>query len=195
MTITSNPIRTSRVVFGVLLLLAATDLCARADSSNDLPANRVVAALHAVAIEATPDEIEFLTSVPASDSRTNLRVTDWRRLDQGSIWIRLACRRPQDCLPFFVLLHPDEPRTLPLHQLPASAATSVVSKKKPHAPAFVRAGSRATMIMQRGAARITAPVVCLDDGELGSKIRVSNVATKQVLTAEILDRGLVQAHF
>jgi Chaperone for flagella basal body P-ring formation len=187
-------IGTSRILIGALLLLAAAPyLCARIDSREG--ANRVVDALHAVGIEATSNEVEFLTSVPASSTRTDLRVTDWRRLDQSTIWVRLVCRRPQDCLPFFILLHPDELQSIPLFHPSARAMAPVVARKKAHPSVLVRAGSRVTMILQSGAARITAPGVCLDDGNLGSRVRVTNVATRQILTAEIVDRGLVQAHF
>jgi flagella basal body P-ring formation protein FlgA len=70
-----------------------------------------------------------------------------------------------------------------------------VAQTKTHTPVLVRAGSRVTMILQNGAARISTPGICLDNGELGSRVRVTNLATKQVLTAEIVDRGLVQARF
>jgi Chaperone for flagella basal body P-ring formation len=186
----------SRFVAGVMLLLAAASSAgARTAAWVPVGTGPVVEALHRVGIESTVEEIEFLTSVAASSSQVGLHVTDWRMLDTHTDWVRLACRRAQECLPFFILLHRSDRHTEPELRTFVSAAKSAPARRKTHAPALIRAGSRVTMILQTGAAQITTPAICLDNGDLGSRVRVTNLATRQVMTAEIIDQGLVRSAF
>jgi hypothetical protein len=179
----------------VLLIGSSLDLRAGTAMAVSLGSNRVVEALHDAGISARPSEVEFLASVPVTAPDVALRISGWRKLDSGTFWVRLTCRHTQDCLPFFILLHPSDPSIVPSFPVLPESDIHPAFVKKVRKPLLVRAGSRATLLLQSGPARITTPVLCLDNGALGNRIRVKNPATKQILSAEIVGRGLVQAWF
>ena len=188
-------IRNRHLALGILVLLSGvTVLRASAVLSSTLTARPVVAALREAGIKATPSEIEFVGIVPASDSAAAVRVTGWRKWTADTVWVRLMCRRPQDCLPFFILLHPSTAGTAPALSLQAADSAAVLAGKR-RVPALVQAGSPAILLMRSGAANIRTSVICLDSGDRGSRIRVRNVVTKRILAAQIVDRGLVQTWY
>ena len=189
-------IRTSHVAIGICLLLGGSySLHASTSMSTLLTARPIVEALHNAGVKANAGEIEFVGSVPASDTDAVLRVTGFRTLSTGTIWVRLVCRRPQDCLPFFILLHPAEKGIVPSLSVLPDSKTQSASIQKARTPCLVRAGSRATLLLKSGPASIRTSVICLESGERGASIRVRNLATKRVLAAQVVDRGLVEARY
>lgn len=164
-----------------------------------LSARPIVQALHDVGIEAESEQVEFVGTVPASDSVAGVRITGWRKLNADTVWVRLMCRRAQDCLPFYILLHPSDRAAIPTVGTPVLASQFAVNQltpaQKKRTASLVRAGSRAVLLLSNGAAHIRTAVICLESGERGGRIRVRNLATKRILSAQIIDRGLVQAWF
>ncbi|MBI3476211.1 MAG: flagella basal body P-ring formation protein FlgA [Acidobacteria bacterium] len=189
-------IRTSQLAIGICLLLGGSySLRASTSMSSMLTARPIVEALHNAGVEAKAGEIEFVGSVPASDTDAVLRVTGWRKLNTGTVWVRLVCRRAQDCLPFFILLHPAEKGIVPSFSILPDSKTQSGSIRKTLSPSLIRAGSRATLLLKSGPASIRTSVICLESGERGASIRVRNVATKRILAAQIVGRGLVEARY
>jgi hypothetical protein len=189
-------IRTSELAMGICLVLGGSySLRASTSMSSMLTARPVVEALHNAGVEANVGEIEFVGSVPASDTDAVLRVTGLRTLKTGTVWVRLVCRRAQDCLPFFILLHPVEKGIVPSFSILPDSKTQSASIQKTRSPSMIRAGSRATLLLKSGPASIRMSVICLESGERGASIRVRNVATKRILAAQIVDQGLVEARY
>jgi len=173
-------------------LLTGTCVCV-ASAPVVIGADRVTKALSEAGLKVDLSQVELPVSVPAADSNVLLRVQTWRKLDDKTIWVRLMCQRPKDCLPFFILLHSSD-RQFFMHLPEASGSEPLgAPHRKLREPLLVRAGSRATLVLQRGMARITTPVTCLENGSLGRRIRVKNVTTKQVYSAEVVDRGILTA--
>ena len=189
-------IRTSQLAIGICLLLGGSySLRASTSMSSLLTARPIVEALHNAGVEGDAGEIEFVGSVPVSDTDAVLRVTGFRTLNAGTVWVRLVCRRAQDCLPFFILFHPAEKGIVPSFSVLPDSKTQRASIQKTRSPSLVRAGSRATLLLKSGPASIRTSVICLDSGERGASIRVRNLATKRVLAAQVVDRGLVEARY
>lgn len=178
-------------VAALAFLSAPGQLCASAPTV--LSAESVAGALDQAGLKADASEVEFPVSVPASSPDVPLRIGRWRKLDDKTVWVRLMCRRPKDCLPFFILLHPAESHRLwPLMEAPG-ATFQKTSIKVP--PVLVRAGSRATLFLQNETVRIKTLVTCLENGKAGTTIRVKNPTTKRIYSAEVIDRGIVRAWF
>jgi flagellar basal body P-ring formation chaperone FlgA len=189
-------IGSSQWALGVLMLVGVVgNSHADARMPAMLSAGRIVETLHRAGVEAAAGEVEFVGSVPASAPDVPLRITGWRKLNRDTVWVKLTCQHSQDCLPFFVLLHPADRASIASFSAIPTVSTPVGSMKKIRKSALIRAGSHATLVLRSGATWIRTSVICLDSGERGSRIRVRNLATKRILAAEIVDRGLVQASF
>lgn len=188
-------IRTAHLILGILLIGGSHCLWAHPVMPATLTARPVVEALHEAGLKASSNEVEFVGSVPSSDPTAAVRVTGWKKLNADTVWVRLMCRRAQDCLPFFILLHSSDQGSVPSFSPVPDSEIRSASSKKTHAPWLIRAGSRATLLLQSGQARIRTSVICLDNGVRGARIRVRNLATKRIVAAQIVDRGLVQAWF
>ena len=90
--------RTLHFAWVLGLLVAGLSGNLGASSSAVVNADHVVEALRESGLTAEAHEIEFPVSVPVATPDAPLRVQYWRKLDDNSIWIRLVCRQPKDCL-------------------------------------------------------------------------------------------------
>jgi hypothetical protein len=163
------------------------------DKSVILSPERVAETLRVSGFSARSSEVEFVSSVPVSASTAKLRVENWKRLSDSTAWVQLRCQHSGDCIPFFVILHSSE------NNFPAKLSKNNSSTVKPGVAAqsapLVKTGTRAMLFLQSATSRITTVVVCLDNGVLGSQVRVKNPVTKQVLMAEVIDKGVVKSTF
>jgi hypothetical protein len=64
-----------------------------------------------------------------------------------------------------------------------------------HLPVLAKPGRPATLIMSGQNMRITTTVVPLQPGSKGQCIRVRDPATARIMTAEVVDEGLLRANF
>jgi Chaperone for flagella basal body P-ring formation len=183
------------VLAGALLSATLPQLAALDAKPVILSPDRVASALQGFGVGAQSSEVEFVSAVPVSSSSSKLQVESWKRLNDSTAWVQLRCEKNQDCLPFFVLLHGAE-HAFPAKQPVATGSMAHVSAKTAgRKPSLVRAGARATLFLLGASSRITTVVVCLDNGSLGSQVRVKNLVTKQILTAEVVDKGVVRSTF
>jgi Chaperone for flagella basal body P-ring formation len=158
-----------------------------------LSPERVAETLRVSGFSARSTEVEFVSSVPVSAATAKLRVEHWRRLSDSTAWVQLRCQQSGDCIPFFVILHSSE-NNFPA-KLPKNNSSLVKPLVAPQSAPLVKTGMRATLFLQSATSRITTVVVCLENGVLGSQVRVKNPVTKQVLMAEVIDKGVVKSTF
>jgi len=181
------------VVASAVLVGISAPVAALNDKSEVLGSERVAEALRKSGLSAQSSDVEFVSSVPVSASAHKLRVENWRRMDDSTAWVQLRCEHSGDCVPFFVILHGSE-NNFPTKRLQNDedyVKPGVVRRVAP----LVRTGTRATLFLQSATSRITTVVVCLENGVLGSQVRVKNPVTKQILTAEVIDKGVVKSTF
>lgn len=181
------------VVVSVLLGAITAPAIAINGDSVILSPERVAEALRNSGLSAQSSEVEFVSSIPVSASTHKLRVENWKRLSDSTAWVQMRCEHSGECVPFFVILHGSE------NKFPAKPSRSNENYVKPavarpSAP-LVRTGTRATLFLQSTTSRITTVVVCLENGAMGSHVRVRNPVTNQVLTAEVIDKGVVKSTF
>ena len=63
----------------------------------------------------------------------------------------------------------------------------------PVQPILMRDGDHATLVFENAAIRISLPVICLQSGSRGQKVRVVSADHKRYFTGEILESGLLRA--
>jgi hypothetical protein len=89
------------------LLLAGSVAPVRAADNSRAPISReqIVSVINSSGIHITPDQMEQLSSVSATQSKPRLNVVGVDVLDGDSDKVLLRCEQPNTCLPFYVLLH------------------------------------------------------------------------------------------
>jgi flagella basal body P-ring formation protein FlgA len=58
-------------------------------------------------------------------------------------------------------------------------------------PPVVKSGSRVTLLFKRGQLEVTASGIALENGIVGSEIKVRNENSKRVVIGRVADEGLV----
>jgi len=157
---------------------------------------RVTAALQAANIPLHSAHIQFLATPVLKNPLAPLAVAAIRRRDAESAVVRLQCRNGgRDCLPFYVLLHWDRPmeREAAFDEL-NSPARIVPAAHAPQKP-LVRAGQRATLLLQSNAMRVSTPIICLQSGGRGQEIRVTSLDRKKIAFAQVVEPGIVKGRF
>jgi hypothetical protein len=139
------------------------------------------------------------------DSRLEATKMRWNpALNSWEISVR--CVRPADCVPFLVRAHSHQPLPRIEGSTQSDAGTSVwpeVSRSalRLRQPSLgfedmkplVRAGEAATLSWDEGGIRLTVPVVCLDAGGIGQKVRVRILRGGRTMSAVVVSAGQLRA--
>jgi Chaperone for flagella basal body P-ring formation len=102
----------------------------------------------------------------------------------------VRCLHPEDCLPFLVRLRTPKRESA----TGTFVARHFAESANPKLPtAVVRAGQRATLIWEKDGIRSAVPVICLDRGAPGERVRV-RLATSagKVLLGVVVDSGILR---
>ncbi len=153
---------------------------------------QIASALLMNGINVTHDQVERLSEITASGSGApRLQVVSVQPQDANTANVRLKCSSTSVCLPFYVLLHWQDPEE----------ATSSLPKWQKRDPSreerlapdemLVRSGKTATLVLASSNTRITMPVLCLQNGARGQSVRVMNKDSKRVYLAKVVAAGLV----
>jgi len=187
--------RTSQLVLAALILVAASPRLAAIDlHPATLTASQIAEVLRASGIETRAENVEMVSAVPIAGSDVALQLLDWNRLSDSETWLRLRCKSSEQCLPFFVIVH-GMPQAFAAKIARDPRRSRFALQNRSKQPTLIRAGSRAVLVLEGGRARITTTVICLDNGALRSRVRVKNPATRQILMAEVVGKGVVRSTF
>jgi flagella basal body P-ring formation protein FlgA len=148
-----------------------------------ISARRVAEVMVSAGVSVKTDQIDLLGAVRVSDS-AGLRVVSVTDRSAGTVKVKLRCQNNRECLPFYVLVHGVE--------TPAAVATKpdTVPVAKASTPKnVIRGGDHATLILESADARINLPVICLQSGMLGQKVRVTSADHRQFFDAEVVGTG------
>ena len=156
--------------------------------------------------ELRPEDLNIQSSVPVLKVDTGLKVKrigfdPFRRVVVFELW---ASQEPQ-FLPFEVTTRRD-PRSWGLTSGSAWGLAEAggelgiktgqeASRVRSKPPVLAKPGTPATLVMQGQNMRITTTVVPLEPGSKGQTIRVRDVVTARVMTAEVVDEGLLRTSF
>lgn len=178
-----------------MLLLAPISALAAPPARVAISPQRVAEALTAAGVPATSAQVKFLFPVTSTFENSDLEVVKVSTWTGGTAKVELRCHDSRACLPFYVLL--SHAGTADLR---AAHSTSTGQDSRPRAPiaipatqAVVRNGDSATLVFEDTALRITMPVICLESGSRGQKIRVVSADHKRYFKAEVLQAGLLKA--
>ncbi|MGA8153907.1 MAG: flagella basal body P-ring formation protein FlgA [Terriglobales bacterium] len=189
-------IRTHNKFAGLMLLLAP--LLASASQNTErfaISTQQVAEALASAGLTARVGQVEILSEVSAASRHALLQVVGTANRAVGDAVVKLRCRDNQECLPFYVLVHASPAKLL--NSGAGGTRLQPVSDQKPldvnaSFPRVVRGGDAATLILQDADYRISLPVVCLQDGARGQKIRVASKDHRRFFEGEVVGTGMLK---
>jgi hypothetical protein len=186
MTIISRRFRT--LAFSTAFLLAGMAVPVRAADNSRTPISqeRILSVLGTSGIRVTADQVEQLTTVTASDSKPRLRVVSVEVLDGEADKVRLQCEQGA-CLPFYVLLHWGDGQSTVVGKQAGRTTQPALSPED----MLVHSGKSAVMVFEGDFIRMTLPVMCLQNGGRGQRVRVLNKETKKTYFARVTGMGIV----
>ena len=141
----------------------------------------ITGALTTAGLHVDAGQIESLSLMTASEANPKLSATKFESLDANTTKVRLQCERTNVCLPFYVLLHWPEGTK---EDLKGTARPSVLLE-----PLMVHNGKVATLVFEGQNMRMMMPVLCLQNGVRGQRIRVISKDRKKVFVARVTGPG------
>jgi len=171
------------------LLLAGAKVSVRADDHPRTPIRRewIMGALISSGVQIEPGQLEALSSVTAAVPNPRLRVVSVEVLDGESDRARLQCERTDTCLPFYVVVHWGQPGNA---QGAGSGRHGIGLGLRPE-DVLVRSGKAAVLVFEGEHVHMTLPVLCLQNGGRGQRVRVINKENKKVYLARVTGPGVV----
>lgn len=162
-------------------------------------AGEIARALSAQGIEVAAGQVKMVADVVASRPEPDLVLLGsgapaGTYVGGGKLsWVKLGCRAPGVCLPFFVRI-PVAPQAIARRTGRRSAQAQ--TNHEPQRKAIeMRAGTRATLVLTGHQGRIEMAVISLESGVMGHTIRVATPDYKQFYRARIAGADLLKGSF
>ncbi len=158
-------------------------------------AQQIVNAMVSTGITLSPDQIEPLSDVGSVPSTATIRVVSVSDGADGTntVKAKLRCHDNRECLPFYVLVHGVtnvNAIQLGSHTAPLRKGSSLQGSLQN----VVRGGDHATLILETPDARMSLPVICLQSGMPGQKIRAASLDRKRFFDVEVVAAGMLKGN-
>jgi hypothetical protein len=168
-----------------------------------ITAHQVAQALSGNGIQTMDEQVLMLANVVATEPAPVLDTLSAVPLGDGAqgthrephFLVKLGCHLPGACLPFYSIVSKPEGS---VDSTPVAHAFSVVTgdaSLKPNTGVVIRAGARATLVMDDARSHIQITVISLENGIAGHTIHVASPDHKQVYAAEVVSANLVKRSF
>jgi len=183
-------LRVSRlaIVLAILAPVSANAVTERTPISEE----RVLAALGSVHLPGQKPQVQILSAVTTKATAAVLQVAGIERWKDKDALVKFRCSKGE-CLPFYVALHwqtfAERERALL-----ASNANRTVRSSVRQEP-LVRAGQQATLITSNNKFNARTPIICLQTGSQGQRVRVATMDHKRIALAEVVDSGVLRGSF
>jgi flagella basal body P-ring formation protein FlgA len=135
-------------------------------------------------------QVKMLSTIPAKKEHPFLEALKIEMLSSDSSRVLLRCVDRSACIPFYVVVKGLDPG----QRLAADAQkTNAITQKSAPGELVIRKGS--TVVLQIVAPKmlITVPVVCLQSGRQGDRIKVSLIDHSRTYLAEIVSPKLLRS--
>lgn len=168
-----------------------------------LTAHLVAQALSGNGIQTVDEQVSLLAQVVATEPAPVLDILSVVPLgsrspgEHGELHslVKLGCRLPGTCLPFYsIVSKPTVPANSTPVALGASAVTGGATSKMSTA-IVIRAGARATLVMDDARSHVQMSVISLENGIAGHTIHVTSPDRKQHYVAEVVSANVVRRSF
>ncbi len=149
---------------------------------------QVAAAISSAGMNVSPDQVTLLSEIVATSGSPTLRVQSIVPWGERRMRVRLDCITREECLPFYVSVR-SKAESGAMTVIASSDQQSSIIARTSDKPSVssIRAGSRATLLLDRGHVHIRLSVICLESGSAGQKIRVESKDPRQTFVADVVD--------
>lgn len=175
------------------VVAAASPLPSPRRAAYPIEARQVASAISAQGVAVSAGQVEFLAAVVSATPAPRLEVASVEPWGARRSRVLLGCHEAGECLPFYVAVSWKAESAAQVGLRQWSERTNPVAKKmNRREPPLVRAGGAATLIIESGRIHMQLPVICLENGVLGSKIRVTSKDRKKIFVAQVMSGNIVK---
>jgi hypothetical protein len=158
---------------------------------------QVAASVTKLGVPIMPDQVALLTDVTATTPAPSLQIRFIERVEADRFMVRLECGSQEDCMPFIASVRAGEETATQLSavSLRSSLLRDSASGSDSNArrgTVLMRSGSRAILQLDNEHVHIRIPVICLESGSAGQKIRATDKDHTRVYRAQVVQAGLLQ---
>jgi len=176
----------NRLLGFVLTFATAVAMGQTGATRTVMSTQRVAGAMASAGIVVESGQIDLLSGVSTTRADASVQVVSVAHQAGGTVKVKLRCSDNHDCLPFYVLVH----------GIDGVDATPKMGGGVPVATAsannIIRGGDHAILILETPDSWMRFPVVCLQGGVVGQKIRAASPDRKQFYDAEVVGAGLLK---
>ncbi len=175
---------------------------------------QVVSAIEGRQIPSRGIELRLAAPVTSTVPNPLLQIEDIAPVNARELRLRVSCQDHSECLPFFAFatypastdLSSFKNKTEPhpagapnrasdsKPPVPTQSATTVPDGSEPHEPA-VRSGSPASLDFDEDRVHVRVDVICLENGALGDKVRVTTRDRKRIYVAQVVAPNTLKGTF
>jgi len=182
-----------QLITAFVLCAATTWRAAAASGHADISTEQVAAAISRAGMSVSAGQVTLLADVVAKSESPTLIVRSIEPWGDLRMKVRLGCANSEECLPFYVSIRCNQPGSeRPVAALPDQPSTLISRPDSDPRSFVVRAGSRATLLLDRNHVHIRLSVLCLENGATGQKIHVESKDPQQTYVAEVVEGGVVR---
>jgi hypothetical protein len=178
-------------IFGVLVLLGATiAACGQSGALHpQVTKSDVTEGMREKGIVVSSRQVSMLSDIPVRMEHPVLEVMKIDPLTADISRVLMRCADRISCIPFYVVVSGLTPNKRVSEQFSEAHGTHI--QRSASGPIVVKRGSAATLEIVAPEMVITIPVVCLQNGRQGEKIRVISTDQKNTYLGEIVRPGLL----
>lgn len=133
------------------------------------PVQQIAHAVTLAGFSVSAQQIELLSGTGSPRKNASMKVVGMTDAAPGTIKVKLRCRDSHECLPFYVLVH-----GVDRVKVGSAKEGAMPPSKASSRPNVVRGGDRAILILETPDSRLSFPVICLQGGTRGQKVRVTS---------------------
>lgn len=179
------------ILVGWIALSAVCSCWAAAVGRYPITNAQVSAAIDSTGTPVTPEQVTLLSDVVSSTPAPQLRIQTVERTNNEQLMVRVACETPEQCLPFMVTLHANLETAAHLQGLYASTSPSRMTAAAP-GQVVIRNGAQAVLLLDGKHVHIKIPVITLENGSIGQRIRVAEKDSRLTYMAVVVNSGVLQ---
>lgn len=183
----------TRGILSWMVLAVAASAAQAAPGHYAISTAQIAATVTRFGIAVEPAQVKLLADVVATTDSPRLVVRSIRPWGNQRVMARLECENPAQCMPFFVgvqMKANDSSQTAAGTSTGATGST-LAQLNSPH-DYLVRSGTPATLQLDNDHVHIRIQVICLQNGSLGQKIRVTSKDHRITYMAEVVDGSLLK---
>lgn len=179
-------------IFGALMLLGAT-VAAYGNSAQPthVTESDVAEGMRGKGVIVRAEQISMLATIPARAEHPVLEALKIEPLSGDTSRVLMRCVNRNSCIPFYAVVNGLTPGQKFSAELPAAREASL--EKPALSPVVMKRGSTATLEIVSSEMLITIPVVCLENGRQGERIRVSSTDRNHTYLGEVTSPGLLRS--